>query len=140
MDETIKRLTNPPINVTPTLLPAISMIIMQFRNRRTGLRRTFQIAEIQEDSKPNVLMQYNAKRDILQDKGKSRSLFNTLQLFTGNSRNEINKDIKEKEKILKWMVKQQIKTIDGVGRVMAEYYTNQRDLMKYVNKGSKMPL
>ena len=31
--ETINRLTNPPINVPRIMLPAISLIIVQFRNR-----------------------------------------------------------------------------------------------------------
>ncbi|MBI2659310.1 CpaF family protein, partial [Candidatus Woesearchaeota archaeon] len=44
--ETITRLTNPPIEIPLTMIPAISMIIVQYRNRRTGIRKTFQISEI----------------------------------------------------------------------------------------------
>ena len=55
--ETITRLTNPPIEVPKTMLPAISMIIVQYRNRRTGIRKTFQISEVLPNSEPNVLIQ-----------------------------------------------------------------------------------
>ena len=133
-EETVRRLTNPPINVPTTMLPAISMIIMQFRNRRTGTRRTFQIAEITEEGKANVLLQYNAKQDTLQNKSKSRSLMNTLELYTGNTPNEIKGEMKEKENVLRYLVNQKIETVDGVGRIMAEYYTNKDNLMKFVNK------
>lgn len=132
-DETIRRLSNPPINVPTTMLPAISMIIMQFRNRRTGMRRTFQIAEITEDGNANVLMQYNGKQDSLLTKNKSRSLMGTLELYTGNTPNEIKNEMKEKANVLQYLVKQNIDTVDGVGRIMAEYYTNKDNLMNFVN-------
>jgi hypothetical protein len=114
-------------------MPAISMIIIQFRNRRTGLRRTFQIAEILPDASANVLMQYDPKRDIMSQRGKSKSLFKTLEMFTGNTPTEINHDIAEKERVLNYLVKQQIRNINEVGSVMAEYYTNKDNLMRYVS-------
>jgi flagellar protein FlaI len=131
--ETINRFTNPPIDVPKTLMPAISMIIIQFRNRRTGLRRTFQVAEILPDASANVLMQYDPKRDIMSQRGKSKSLYKTLEMFTGNSPREINLDIAEKEEVLKYLVKQQIKNINDVGSLVAEYYTNKDNLMRFVN-------
>ncbi|MBW2972435.1 type II/IV secretion system ATPase subunit [Candidatus Woesearchaeota archaeon] len=131
--ETINRFTNAPIDVPKTLMPAISMIIIQFRNRRTGLRRTFQIAEILPDSTHNLLLQYDPKRDIMTKKNKSKSLYQTLELFTGNTPKEINKEIAEKENVLKYLVKQQVKNINDVGRLMAEYYTNKDLIMKCVH-------
>ena len=130
--ETINRFTNPPIDVPKTLMPAISMIIIQFRNRRTGMRRTFQIAEILPDSTHNTLMQYDPKKDVLTKKNKSKSLYRTLELFTGNTPKEINRDIVEKEIALKYLVKQQVKNINDVGRFMAEYYTNKDELVKRI--------
>lgn len=136
--ETVQRLTNPPIEVPKSMLPAISMIIMQFRNRRTGNRRTFQIAEILPDSTANILMQYDSKKDKLISVGKSKALLNTLKLFTGFSDSDIKKDLAEKEKILKYLVKNNIDTVDGVGRVMAEYYTNKTNVMTWVKQNKKV--
>ncbi|RLE46546.1 hypothetical protein DRJ25_04015, partial [Candidatus Woesearchaeota archaeon] len=55
-EETITRLTNPPIDIPKTMLPALSLIIVQFRNRRMNVRRTLQLAEITKDSDANVLL------------------------------------------------------------------------------------
>ena len=132
--ETITRLTNPPIDIPKTMLPAISMIVVQYRNRRTGVRRTFQIAEILPDSEPNVLIQLDLRKDMLQKVAESKALLRTIELFTGFTRIELNKSLKEKEEILKWLVKNNINTVDTVGRVMAEYYTNKDNLMGYVRK------
>jgi archaeal flagellar protein FlaI len=138
VDETINRLTHPPINVPSTLLPAISMIIVQFRNRRTGVRRTFQIAEILPDAKSNLLLQYDAKTDILKKSNKSKSLIDTLQLYTGNSKKEIDRLLKDKSDVLSYLVKNDLSGVDQVGRVMAEYYTNKNSLMKLI-KANKVP-
>lgn len=137
-EETINRLTNPPIDIPKTLLPAISMIVVQYRNRRTGLRRTFQISEILPDSSANVLMQFDIRKDILRKIAKSKSLIKTITLFTGFSGSELTKSLREKEAVLKWMISQKIDTVDTVGRVMAEYYTNKDILMEIVRKNKAM--
>ena len=137
VDQTIQRLINPPIDVPKILLPAISLIIVQFRNRRTGTRRTFQIAEILDDSTSNLLMQYDQKKDRLVKVNTSKSLFKNLKLYTGMSEAEIKKDLYEKEKVLNYMVKHDINEVDEVGRVIAEYYTDKHNLMKFVNANKR---
>ncbi|MBS3131182.1 CpaF family protein [Candidatus Woesearchaeota archaeon] len=134
--ETITRLTNPPIEIPKSMIPAISMLIVQYRNRRTGQRKTFQLAEILPNSEPNVLMQLDIKSGRLYKAAESKSLMSTIGLFTGFSRNDIRKSLFEKELVLKWIVKQNINSVDTVGKVMAEYYTDNEMLMKHV-KGNK---
>src|SRR3990167_3868386 len=136
--ETITRLTNPPIDIPKTMLPAISMIVTQYRNRRTGIRKTFQIAEILPSSEANVIMQLDLKTGRLNKIAQSKALMSTIQLFTGFSQNELKKSISEKELILKWLVKQGINTVDEVGKVMAQYYTGQNHLMEVVKKNRKL--
>ena len=56
----------------------------------------------------------------------------------GASQSSIKKELAEKEIILKWLVKQNINTVDEVGRVMAEYYTNKDNLMKFVRRNKPL--
>ena len=130
--ETITRLTNPPIDIPLTMIPAISMIIVQYRNRRTGIRKTFQISEILPNSEANVLIQLDIRSGRFYNINKSKALMNTLQIFTGFTHNEIKKSLNEKEDVLKWLVKQKLDTVDNVGKAMAEYYTNTEGFMKIV--------
>lgn len=136
--ETITRLTNPPIEIPKTMLPAISMIVVQYRNRRTGIRRTFQIAEVLPDAEPNVLIQLDIKKGVLKKVAESKALISTIEMFTGFTRNEINGSLNEKEAVLKWLVKNKVNTVDTVGRVMAEYYTNKDSLMDYVKRNKPL--
>ena len=82
-------------------------------------------------------MQYDGKADSLKAVNKSKSLMSTLQLYTGYTPKEIMKMLKQKEEILKWMIKQQVKSVDSVGRVVAEYYTDPDNLMKFVRNNKK---
>ncbi len=136
-DETITRLTNPPIDIPKSMLPAISMILVQYRNRRTGTRKTFQVSEILPDSSTNVLIQLNIRKNKLEKAHDSISIMKTLQMFTGMSRKEINKNLKEKEAVLKWIVKNKINLVDDVGRIMAKYYTDKDNFMKTVKLNKK---
>jgi flagellar protein FlaI len=121
--ETVTRLTNPPIEVPKMMLPALSMIVVQHRNRRTGFRRTFQIAEVTKDGEPNVLKQLDLKSDNLLDKNKSKSIIDTLELHVGLTQQELMKDLKEKEEAIKFLVKHDITDLHEIGKTVAEYYT-----------------
>ncbi len=138
-EEAVQRLTNAPIDIPPIMLPAISLIIVQFRNRRTGNRRTFQIAEIAPDAKPNVILQYDPKRDKLIPTGKARHFFATLALYTGYSEAEIRREIAEKRTVLEYLISQGITDVDRVGLIIAEYYTAKETLMRYVRARKPFP-
>ena len=138
-EEAIDRLTNPPIDVPKIMLPAISLIIVQFRNRRTGKRRTFQIAEISRDAKQNVLLQYDPRKDRLSPTGKARHFFELLKLYTGYSDAEIRREIAEKQRVLEYLVRQNVTDVDKVGILVAEYYTDKENLMRIVRSGKPFP-
>jgi len=138
--ETVERLTNAPLEVPKIMLPAISLIVVQFRNRRSGKRRTFQIAEILANGDSKVIMQYDIKKDVLVKIGKSESLYENISLFTGMTDAEITKELNDKVKVLDYLVAKNIDDVDGVGRVVAEYYTDKDNLMRYVHTNKDFPL
>ena len=81
-----------------------------------------------------MLIQLDIRKGILKKVANSKVLLSTIELFTGFTRSELNSSLNEKEAILKWIVKNDINTVDTVGRIMAEYYTNKDNLMDYVRK------
>ncbi len=121
--ETIIRLTNPPIDLPKLLMPAVSLIVVQNLNRRTKKRYTLQVAEIMPDGNPNVLIQRDVQKNQLIKKKDPTVIIDTLKLYTGMNKEEINKDLKEKQEILKWLVKNDITDIHEIGLIFAKYYT-----------------
>ncbi len=129
VEETYDRLTNPPIDIPKKVLSALGMIVVQNRNRRTGFRRTFQIAEIHNDGSPNLIMQHEVKNDSLKLVSFPKKVYETISLYTGMTESEINKDLEEKIKLLKWMYKKDINDVHQIGKIVAKYYL-KKSLLK----------
>ena len=123
--ETIIRMTNPPIDIPKLMLPALSLVVVQHLDRRTGRRRTLQIAEVLPTGDPNVLLQLDAQRDEIKQVNESNVLMDTINLYTGLTPNEIKADINEKVNILKWIVKNNITNIHQIGLIFAKYYSKK---------------
>ena len=123
--ETIIRLTNPPINVPKKMLGIVSMIVVQNRNRRTGFRRTLQVAEVTHEGDPRVLMQLDVPKDKLVKVREAKRIFETLNLYTGMTPAEVKKDLDEKIDILKWMTRRNIVDVHKIGKIMSKYYTGE---------------
>ena len=120
--ETINRLTEPPIGLPKQILSALSLIVVQNINRRNGRRRTLQIGEILHDGNTKPLMQLNIAKDTLEKINEPTSIYETLNLYTGMSKEDIEKDISEKADILRWMVKSNITDINKIGLIISKYY------------------
>lgn len=138
-EEVFKRLINPPMNLPPSVLSALHLIVVQFRHRRLGIRRTLEIAEIipaEEKSSFNIVYRWNAKKDMIERINKPYRINEDIYLYTGMNDQEIEEELKKKIKILEWMKDNNIKTINSVGKVVAEYYRDEDYLMEFVNKKS----
>ncbi len=125
VEETIQRLTNPPIDVPKAVLPAMHMILVQNRNRRTGQRRTLQLAEITPTGDANIIKQLDVSKDELVDVNEPKQIFETLRLYTGMTKEQIANDLQEKIAILKWIVENNINNVDKVGDVFRKYYARK---------------
>ena len=122
--ETINRLTNPPIDVPKQILSALSLVVVQHINRRTGRRRTLQIAEVLPNGDARVLMQLNPIRGVLEIVNEPLAILETLNLYTGLSKTEVYADMQAKIKILKWMTSKNIADVNKIGLLMSKYYRN----------------
>lgn len=126
--ETIDRLTNPPIDIPKKVVSALGLILVQNRNRRTGKRRTLQIAEVTSDGDEYVFMQHDVIKDKLVQIKDLKRIKQTLSLYTGMTGQQIQEDLQKKAVILKWLVKNNINDVHKIGLVIAYYYTDQLDL------------
>ena len=123
--ETINRLTQPPIGLPKQILSALSLIAVQHINRRNGKRRTLQIGEVMHNGDAKPLMQLDIVKDTLEKISDPTAIFETLKLYIGLSKEDVEKDISEKIGILKWMVRNNITDINKIGIIMSRYYRKQ---------------
>ncbi len=138
-EETIQRLISPPIEIAPSLLEAVHLNAVMFRNRRLGVRRILQLAEFVPQKtgsggstqlKPNILYRWRAQNDSVEKYAESIRLFDELALHTGYTASEINQNLKEKKTILDYLVREKIRDINEVGKAMAQYYSEPETILK----------
>ena len=138
--ETISRLVNPPINVPPNMLKAVHLNVVMFRDRKKGIRRVMQIAEFESDklgAKANIIYRWVPEQDKIVKHSESSRFFEEISRNTGMSYSEINKELDEKAKIISFMIKNNLRALEQLGKVMSLYYRNKEVLMKAVASGSK---
>jgi archaeal flagellar protein FlaI len=126
--ETITRLTNPPINIPKLVLPAMNLIVIQNRNRRTNKRKTMQFAEILPSGEPNIIRQYDPLDDKTKAVGRMHVIPHLLRTFTGMTHQAMEKDLHQKVRILKWMVDHNIRNLNDIGVIMSKYYRGKLTL------------
>ena len=98
-NETITRLTNPPINVPPNMLSSVNLNVIMFRDRRKGIRRVYQVAEFilgKENIDANILYRWVPETDEIVPHNNSLSFFEDLSRHTGMSWNDIKESIEKK--------------------------------------------
>ncbi|MDE1824832.1 MAG: CpaF family protein [Candidatus Micrarchaeota archaeon] len=134
--DTIIRMTNPPINIPKLLINAIGGVITLFRHRRLGIRRTLEFGEILRTGDVNVLYRWNIRTDTFMQIADLSRLAELIMLYGGYTRNEINVDIKEKSVLLEWLVKNKVVSVDEVGLVIANYYKNRARVLEIVASNS----
>jgi flagellar protein FlaI len=133
-EQAMTRLTTPPIDIPKQSVDALAALVMQFRHRRLGIRRTLEFAEIKKDGKINITHRWDIKTDTLPRISKLSSIADTLNLYAGMSYKDIEEDVKEKTAIINWMVKQKHMKVDEVGHIISRYYFKPSEVMDYVNK------
>lgn len=130
VSEAIMRLTNPPIDLPKSVLNALSLIIVQNRNRRTGERRTFQVAEILENSDLNLLFERDVAKDTMKKVNSPKRILEVLQQFSGLTKQQIEADITEKKKILKHLADHRMEDVHEIGAIVSDYYSNKEFLLR----------
>lgn len=141
VDQVRRRLIEPPIELPAAEVESLQLILVQYRDRRKGIRRTLELAEIssggREGIETNYLYRWLPRTDTFEKVNDSMRVLEDLNLHTGMTPREINADLKEKEDVLKWMLKNNVKDIDQVGKVVKAYYRNRDLLLNLVRKNKK---
>ncbi len=135
--DTIIRMTNPPINVPKVLMNALGAMIVLFRHRMKGIRRVLEFGEVMRTGDVNVLYRWNLSDGRFAQIADMTRLAEQLMLYGGLSRKEIAMDVQEKIKVLNWMVANNVLDVDDAGSVVANYYKNRTKVMDIVDNNVK---
>ena len=140
--ETITRLTNPPMSVPKIMIQAIDFIIMQNRiYTPSGIsyRRISEVAEvvgIEEGTvQLNKIFQWNPERDMIENVSVASNTLQQLSELSGKSINDLYKEIENRKLVLNHMVKQNIRSIHDVSKVLELYYKDPQKVLNQIILG-----
>jgi len=136
-EQTISRLTNPPVNVPKEMLDALAGIVVTFRHRRFNIRRVLEFAEVTKKGNENTIYRWDVKNDRVKGVGKMERLVELLSLYAGMDEKEIEDDVEEKISILNWMVKNDYDDVDEVGEIIAQYYLDPASVLEAVKSNAR---
>ena len=138
--QVLRRLIEPPIKIPRAEVEALHLVLVQYRDRKRGIRRTLELAEVlsgEDKIDLNYLYRWIPRTDKFEKANDSIRIIEELNLHTGMTPKEINQDLKEKEMILDWMSKNNIKDVNDVGQVMRIYYKTPNTIIDAAKKNAK---
>lgn len=135
VEQVYRRLVEPPLSIPESELGALHLVLTQFRDRRTGRRRTYEVAELMpggygEKIDFNIMYRWSPRTDTFDKVEDSQRVFNDLNMYTGMTLDEMKQDLNDKEAVLQWMLDKKLNTVDQVGSVMRLYYKDAEEIVK----------
>ena len=137
--QVVRRLTEPPIDLPPLEIEAIDLIVVQYRDRRSNARRTYEICTVEhgigeETLNATTIYRWSPRNDSWDMVNEPRKIIEQLNLHTGMTENEIYEEINLRTKILNWMKNKKINDIEIVGNVIKKFYSDRDAVIKAVDK------
>jgi flagellar protein FlaI len=137
MEKIMDRLTTKPIDLPPSLIENLDLIVFAKRTRRQGtyLRRVDSIYEFEgydkESDQPlvNRLFKWQAANDDFGSASGS-SILAEIAEEQGVEIREVQEELMRRKKILEWMQEQGIKHYKDVGRIISTYYHHPSQIME----------
>jgi archaeal flagellar protein FlaI len=140
MHSLIQRLENPPISLPRALLTSLDMVI--FMNSLTvkgePVRRITNVTEIIKlDPETNRLVTISpfywvSEIDDRFEDTKGSRLITKIKLENMWSDERLQKELKNRVKVLKWMQKNKQRSYVQVGKIISDYYTDPVEVLKQV--------
>lgn len=137
--ETITRLTTKPMSVPKIMIQAIDFIIMQKRiytSNGISYRRISEVAEIVGSEEGviqlNKIFEWNPETDMIENVSISSQTLVQIANLSGKTLYEINKEIENRELVLKHMITHNIHSESDVNGILELYYANPQKVLNRI--------
>lgn len=139
----IDRLTLPPIEVSPELLSNLDLLIVLTRAIKKGpsARRVKGISEIVgydehiEEINTERAYSWDPKKDEF-EKG-TRKLLSDFIPKSGNFISNVEKEIEDRKKVLDWMVKNDINSLDKIAQSVNKFREEREEFLNEIEEKEK---
>jgi flagellar protein FlaI len=140
MEKLMNRLTTDPIDLSPSLIETLDFVLLVSKLRRGGsyVRRVKGIHEIlgydeRQGVESNKVFDWNPENDEYEQINKSVMLQDIAD-ESAIDYDKLKDDLKNKQQVLGYMQKEQIKNYEDVGDIISMYYSNPEQLMDTIQE------
>ncbi|MCX8190028.1 MAG: type II/IV secretion system ATPase subunit [Candidatus Diapherotrites archaeon] len=140
--QVLRRLLEPPISLPPLEVEGLDLILVQYRDRKTNRRRSYEICEIETGTtgaqlRINTIFKWSPRTDKWDMLNKPTKLVGNINLHTGLTEQEIAEDLDGRAHILEWMLNHNISDINQVGNIMKAFYANPEEILEAAKQNKK---
>jgi flagellar protein FlaI len=137
--QVLRRLAEPPINIPLMQIELLDLIVVQYRDRKTNKRRTYEISEIEQTStgqglQINTIYKWVPRNDSWERLNKPTKLITLLNLHTGMTEEDLFKEIEDRRQILEWMKRMGLNELDEIGFLVKLFYSDPERIKKYAKQ------
>lgn len=135
VDAVIKRLTSPPIELSPTLIESLNVVTIMTHTKEKSARRVKEIVEIisvdprTEEVKTNLVFLWNPSTDTI-EKVNDSQLIPKMVEARGGDMEEAKEDLERRKAVLDWLVSKDIKDYMEVVRYVNMFYKEPEKLFQ----------
>ena len=141
IQKVMDRLTTKPIELPPSLIENLDLIVFPKRTRRQGtyLRRVGSVYEFEKYDKElerpvvNRVFEWIAKDDSFENENASFLLHDIVEDH-GIEVEAIQEELLRRKKVLQWMYEQDIKHYQDVGRILSKFYNSPKEVLEMVEE------
>ncbi|MBY6293919.1 hypothetical protein GLU60_00850 [Nanohaloarchaea archaeon H01] len=136
----VKRLTTPPISLSPALIEAIDVMVIMTHAKgvENSARRVKTVHELQKvvgesaSARTNQAFSWTAVDDSFTKRGEPY-LFDQISKDYGVSKSQLKDEMENRVELLKWLKDKGVKDFEEVSKIVQEYYKNKEEILKMVN-------
>ncbi|HET6404327.1 MAG TPA: type II/IV secretion system ATPase subunit [Candidatus Thermoplasmatota archaeon] len=137
----IHRLESDPISIPRSLLEALDIVSIQIQTRigDRRVRRTKELVEIvgldphTREILTNQVFTWSPATDEFEFSGVSYVL-ERIQIERNMNESDMKEEFERRKRIIRWMVDNNIRALDDVGRIIATYYRNPAAVMAMIDQ------
>ncbi|MBS3058672.1 MAG: CpaF family protein [Candidatus Diapherotrites archaeon] len=139
--ETLIRLKSEPMSVPESMLPLLDLIVVQYRQYvkdKGMIRRISQVAEISRMDEKVLLsniFEWDRSNDLVKKTDVPARVLETLAERAGITKKELMREIAVRQKILEWMLENNIREQAEVEKIIQGYYFNPKYILEKITKG-----
>ncbi|MBN2330757.1 MAG: Flp pilus assembly complex ATPase component TadA [Candidatus Aenigmarchaeota archaeon] len=142
VEDVIKRLETPPIELSPSLVESLDLLLVMIRAKERGesARRIKEIVEVQsvdiDSGKAKTLKSFVwvPSRDGFDSALTESDLLRKISFEKGMNYELIKEEFENRKKVLEWMLRHDVLKYDNVAEFISLYYKDKEALLEWVSK------